>query len=279
MDILLFLAVLPVALLGLFIYKKDKNKEPMGLLAKIFFLGFFSAIPVVIVELFLGAFFPTDGVTDFLSIFINVFISVALVEEGFKWFVTKLVGYDNKEFDEIYDIIVYAVFASLGFACIENILYVFSSGVSTAIMRAIFSIPGHTCFAVVMGYFFTKAKIASINNHHGLYVRNLILSIICPTVVHTIYDALLFYSSDMSFIIFIIFDVIMVITCFIIVGRTSKVQQVLSTNISSGVIVNDGRGHVQINTSNPGVLNFCPVCGRPSNGSNFCGGCGMRLIK
>ena len=85
MNILIAAAVLPVALLCAFIYKKDPNKEPKGLLAKLFIFGFFSAIPVIVVELLLGRLFPTSGLSSFLSMFINVFISIALVEEGFKW--------------------------------------------------------------------------------------------------------------------------------------------------------------------------------------------------
>ena len=112
MQYLLVAAVLPIVILCLFVYKKDPHHEPGGLLAKIFAFGFFSAIPIVIVEMVLDKLFPTEDVSSFILLFINIFISVALVEEGFKWMVTLLFGYRNKEFDEVYDIIVYAVFAS-----------------------------------------------------------------------------------------------------------------------------------------------------------------------
>ena len=87
----------------------------------IFFLGFMRDLPVIFLEFILVEFFPTENVLSFYRLFFNIFISIALVEEGAKWIVTRHVGFSNKEFDEIYDIIVYAVFASLGFACIENI--------------------------------------------------------------------------------------------------------------------------------------------------------------
>ena len=278
-DILLFLAVLPVIALCYFIYKKDQNKEPMGLLMKIFWLGFFSAIPVVIVELILGAFFPTDGEFSFIITFFNVFISVALVEEGFKWLVTKFTGFDNKEFDEIYDVIVYSVFASLGFACIENIIYVYSNGVTVAITRALLSIPGHMCFGVIMGYFLSRAKVAKINGNSELCTRNLILSLLCPSLVHAMYDALIFYGSDLSILSFFLFDIAMVVVCFITVSKVSKIQRNVTTNINTGVIVNDGFGHIHLGNSGGSNYNFCPVCGKASDGSNFCGRCGMRLIK
>lgn len=311
MNVLIAAAVLPVALLCGFIYKKDPNKEPKSLLAKLFIFGFFSSIPVIVVELILGKLFPTSGLSSFLSMFVNVFISVALVEEGFKWIITKKFGYDNKEFDEIYDIIVYAVFVSLGFACIENILYVLSNGLGNAIMRAITSIPGHTCFAVLMGYFFSKAKLNEINQNSTLKSRNMIFSILAPTIAHTLYDALIFYAvsvEEYAYLgLFIIGDIAMVVLCFIIVNKVSKMQVNLNTVVSTGVIKLDDYGYImpsqntntvpvitntnlvnssssnEINNTNSSVststrqVNFCPVCGSPANGGNFCSTCGYKL--
>ena len=151
---LFFVAVIPVIVLCFFIYIKDSHKEPSSLLLKLFFGGFLVTIPILIAELFLSIFFSPDKVSSFILIFIFSFISIAIVEEGFKWLVVKWLGFKNKEFDEIYDIIVYSVFVSLGFACIENILYVYQNGLSTGYMRAVLSVPGHTCFGVFMGYYF-----------------------------------------------------------------------------------------------------------------------------
>ena len=157
MDTLLYLAIIPVVLLLSFIYKKDTKSEPMSMVVKIFFLGVFSCIPTIIVELLLGNMFSTDEFSSLVRLFINVFIGVALVEEFFKWIIVKLVAYNNSNHDETYDAIVYSVFASLGFACFENIGYVFSYGFGTALIRAFSAVPGHACFGVIMGYFFSKA--------------------------------------------------------------------------------------------------------------------------
>lgn len=304
MEYLLVAAVLPIVLLCSFIYKKDPIKEPKSLLTKLFVFGFFSSIPVVFVELFLGSMFPTESVKSFVEMFINVFVGVALVEEGFKWIITKKFGYDNKEFDEIYDIIVYAVFVSLGFACIENILYVLSNGLGNAIMRALTSIPGHTCFAVIMGYFFSKAKVNDMNKSSKKSM-NMILSIIAPTVAHTLYDAFIFYASESGEYrylgYFFLSYIAMLIVCFIIVNKISKMQVNINTNVQTGVIKLDDLGYVVSNTptiDNPIItntitsdsgsnqsnnssqtnqLNFCPFCGKPANGNNFCSSCGYKL--
>lgn len=279
MSILLATAIFPVVVLCYYIYVKDINKEPGSLLAKIFALGFFSAIPVVIVELFLGQFFHIES-GSFFTIFLSTFISVALVEEGFKWFITKLVGYNNKEFDEIYDIIVYAVFASLGFACIENILYVLSNGFGNAILRALISVPGHTCFAVLMGYFFSEAKIASMNQNRSIYGRNIVLSILVPTIAHTLFDAIIFYAASITslfyVLIFFLFYICMVILCFKMVNDVSKIQRNITTKIEDGSIRNNGSGQIVFN-STVSEIKYCPICGKGVEGCHYCPSCGFHL--
>lgn len=280
MSYLLLLAILPVFLLCLFIYKKDINREPGSLLAKMFIFGFLSAIPVVIGEMFLGGIFPTEGETSFILLFIYVFISVALVEEGFKWLVVRIFGYNHKEFDEVYDVIVYSVFSSLGFACIENILYVLGGGISTAILRAILSVPGHMCFGVIMGYFLSQAKINQVNGNKGLHVKNMIFSILFPTLAHTIYDALLFYavanSSILIVLIFLLFDIVMVTLCFVTVGKTSKIQKNLNDNLNTGTITYDN-GVLAYQSIEKKEINYCPVCGHYVKEYNYCPKCGFKI--
>ena len=69
-----------------------------------------------------------------------------------------IVIWRNKNFNEPFDGIVYACFIGLGFAGIENIMYVFGNdtvggALTTGVMRALLSVPGHFLFAVIMGYF------------------------------------------------------------------------------------------------------------------------------
>lgn len=287
--LLLMIAVLPVIVLGYFIYKKDAHSEPLGVLAKLFGLGVFSCIPVVIVELLLNDIFPTSGFLGVVRLAINVFFGIALVEEGFKWLFTKKFGYDGKDFDEVYDIIVYAVFVSLGFACFENILYVFQYGFSTGVQRALTAVPGHVCDAIAMGYFFAKAKVASVNNNQNLYKKNMFYSILVPTVLHAIYDTLAFGGYVSLFYLFVI-----VLYCysFQIVDKVSKIQGNIKNNLNNGNIGKSGNGTIQYNYQNNGQMtnqnvssqqnrpqqaNFCPVCGTASHGSNFCMTCGCKL--
>ena len=286
-NILLILAILPVVLLCFFIYIKDTNKEPIGLLMKLFLLGVIMAFPVVIAEMIFDIVFIKDGVTNFILLFISVFMSVALIEEGAKFIIAKFIGYDDKEFDEIYDIIVYSVFASLGFACIENILYVFNYGLSVAIVRALLSVPGHMCFGVLMGYFLAMAKINSINNNKGQYVKNMILALLVPALVHTMYDTLLFYAENVNnsifFILFFVFDINMVVVCFFTVSMVSRMQVVIKTTPN---IISINKSQMQVQKSsvpevsrstNVQKIMYCPICGRYAANDIFCGRCGYKL--
>lgn len=280
MELLIISAVLPVILLGGYIYKKDIHREPKNLLTKIFVLGMISCIPIIICELIAGVVFDDESSTTFIEAFINVFFGVAIIEEGFKWFVTHKWGYKSKEFDEVYDIIVYSTFASLGFACLENILYVVENGFGTAIARALLAIPGHAVDGIFMGYFMSKAKVNEMNGQHALAKKNLILSILVPTISHTIYDALLTVEDEMYILIFLVFHIVTVIVCFLIIKRMSTIQQNITTNVEAGNITSTDTGityNTQAITNNQSDVKFCPICGRKVEGYNFCPNCGFKV--
>ena len=110
--------------------------------------------------LFLANIFP---VLDDMSIsqqFIKAFIVVALVEEFSKYIIVKYYAQNNREFNEPFDGIVYAVMVSMGFAALENVLYVYQYGSSTGITRAFTAVPAHATFGILMGYFMGKAKFS-----------------------------------------------------------------------------------------------------------------------
>lgn len=276
MDILLYLAIIPIFLLLLFIYKKDTKSEPMGMVVKMFFLGVFSCIPTVIVELFLDGLFSTENFSSLARLFVNVFIGVALVEEFFKWIIVKLVGYNNSNHDETYDAIVYSVFASLGFACFENIGYVFSYGFTTALVRAFTAVPGHACFGVMMGYFFSKAKQSTHNgsNKEGLY---LLLSLVVPTLVHTVYDFLVFSQVEFLNGIWFLFVIVLFIVCFILVSKAAKENAYFIKHYVT--IPSTNTNNISNNTigTNTTKANYCPYCGKQNDGGNFCTGCGAKF--
>ena len=127
--ILLILAILPVVLLGMYIYNKDKDKEPRKTLFKVFVGGILAAVLTVIISILFEYFIPyfsgDSSKYDGFKLFLYSFFLIGVVEEFCKWILLYIFSYHDREYDELYDMIVYSVFIGLGFASIENILYVY----------------------------------------------------------------------------------------------------------------------------------------------------------
>ena len=254
--ILLVIAILPIYLIGLYIYSKDKEKESKKLLIKLFCFGIISCIPAVILELAVGGIFGSQTDMSMFRMFFYVLISIALVEEVCKWFFIYKISYKHKEFDHIYDAIVYCVFLSLGFAAFENIFYVFEGGLKIAFLRAISAIPGHACYAITMGNYLGLAKMYFFSNNKKLEKKNLRLSIIIPIIMHSLYDYCLFTGSFVFLVIFLIILVSIYIYGIKTVRKKSKIEH--NFLINNEHIVNN------IHCPNCGVEcsdNFCPHCG------------------
>ena len=212
-SILLFLAILPVLIILLFVYYKDKNREPLLLLFKLFLSGFVSCGLVLFIsghmEAVTSLFSPSSSKNIFET-FIYSFVGIALVEEISKWLMVYFIGYRNKEFDEVYDGLVYAVFVSLGFAFIENILYVvLSNSIKTAIVRALCAVPSHACDAIFMGHHMSIAKQYATKGNKKMVFKHLALSIIMPTFIHGIYDFCLMSGFQILVVVFAAFVVFM----------------------------------------------------------------------
>lgn len=209
--LLLGLSVLPVIALLIYIYRKDKyEKEPIGQLVKAFFGGIL-AIPVTFLFVYI-----LNSLWYSETVFYRSFLEAGLVEELSKLIILFLFIWRNRNFNEYMDGIVYAVFIGMGFACIENILYVYSSGlesylsgIGTSVIRALLSVPGHFLFAVIMGYFFDLAKFEKKHK-----MRNISLALFFPFIAHGVFDWLLMHGNELGsafagviYILFIVFDI------------------------------------------------------------------------
>lgn len=211
MLLLLFiLAVAPGLFLLWYFYHRDQyEREPKKLIFKVFSFGGLSIIPAIILELTLEAAVNrlTGGV---LNIFMVCFLVVAPVEEIVKFFVVRNWAYNRPEFNEIMDGIVYSVAASLGFATLENILYVLQHGLGVGIARALLAVPGHAFYGAVMGYFFGRAKL-SCRREKRLLAWGLILAIL----FHGLYDFILLTKTYLA---------VMVIPLLILLGLIIRQQ-------------------------------------------------------
>ncbi len=224
--ILIFLAIVPTIVLFSYIYYKDKvEKEPIGLLIGLFFLGVLTVVGAAIGE---SLFIEVLGFKDKLSVgenFVQYFLVVALWEEGFKFLVLRTVTWNNKNFDYTFDAIVYAVIISLGFATLENIMYVLKIGTyQVALMRALLSVPGHTIDAVFMGLFFGKAKYCQYVGDKSGKTKNMLLSFFVPMLIHGTYDfsISLLNAFEGAIVIFLGFVVVTTVLAIINVRKCSK---------------------------------------------------------
>lgn len=256
--LLLLLATIPVIIILLVVYIRDKNKEPLALLIKLFLSGFLSCILVLVISNAIG-FLPfmqgTLAEKSFLDVLLYSFIGVALIEETCKWIMTYFLGYHHKEFDEVYDIIVYAIFVSLGFAFVENIIYVIqTANIKTALLRAISAVPSHACDAVFMGYYLSVAKQYALRKKQDKEKMYLILSVIIPTLLHGIYDFCLMSNISSLVIVFIVFVVYL---------YTFSLMKLLKISHNNRKIKFKNR--------------YCNKCGKAVTGE-FCSNCGQRQV-
>ena len=199
MNMLLMIALLPAVLLTIYIYKKDRvEREPVRLIVKLLAFGAVSCFPATVLELALSGAIEALGLTNpYLAAFLESFVVAALCEELMKRWFLRRATWNNAAFDYQFDAIVYAVSVSLGFAALENVLYVMQSGFETGIMRAFTSVPGHAIFGVFMGYFYGHAKLAEAQGRASEMREYLTLSLLVPLLLHGVYDFIAF-SMEIS---------------------------------------------------------------------------------
>jgi len=154
-------AVVPSLLLLWYVYARDKNPEPRGLLLKTFLLGAAICVPVVPVALGLQALGEGMAVGIWGAALVQAFLGAAIPEELFKYLVLRRYVWSKNAFDEPLDGVVYGVTASLGFATLENLLYVGEGGIGVAVLRAVTAVPCHAFTGMVMGAYVGRARFAT----------------------------------------------------------------------------------------------------------------------
>lgn len=210
---MLLLAVLPSILLFVVVWRRDKiEKEPFSLLVKLFIFGALTTVSAMVLgSLGEDAVLSVVDEENLVYIVIDSFILTALIEEGGKYFVLKKTTWKHPAFNYTFDAVVYAVVASLGFATVENILYVMDEDISVAIMRGLLSVPGHVTDAIFMGCFYGAAKAAAAEGDRGKARLNLRRALIIPVLLHGFYDFCLSTESDEFLLAFFVFEVIITI--------------------------------------------------------------------
>lgn len=186
--ILLGIAMAPGVAIGLYIYLNDKHeREPIGLLLRAFFFGTIAVAITYVLTQQINKFISIDP-KNLTEQAIHAFLIVALVEESSKFLFVRGVLYRNVNFNEPFDGIVYSVMVGMGFATLENIVYVMNEGVGVGIMRMFTAVPAHATFAILMGFYLGKAKFEHKKGYYAVYALGV------ATLFHGAYDYCLFIS-------------------------------------------------------------------------------------
>lgn len=198
---LILVSLAPVFIIGGYIYYRDKyEKEPLQLLWKALLAGALIVVPVIFIEQFLSIFLPLfPGI---LNAAYHGFVVAAFTEESFKFLALFFLFWRNNIFNEKFDGIVYATFISLGFAGVENLMYVLQFGVSTGITRALTAVPAHAVFGVTMGFYAGQARF------YDKQKKELLKKAIgIPILLHGIYDFILMTGYNWLLVFWIAFVV------------------------------------------------------------------------
>lgn len=206
------LALAPILICAFYIFIRDKyEKEPFFELLKGVVFGVIIAYPILKVELFLSNIMPPFTNEYVIALYGSFFVA-SFTEEMFKFIAVLFLFYRNRNYNERFDGIVYAVFVSLGFAMAENFAYVYNpelGGVETALLRMIFSVPMHAFFGVNMGYYLSLYKFENYTHKRFIY-----LSFLSPFFIHGIYDFILMTDIYYLVIPFLILIVYIIVTSF-----------------------------------------------------------------
>lgn len=187
----------PVFIIAFYIYFRDRyEREPLVMLLKALAGGVVAVLPILLVERYLAGISPVSGGLGHAAY--HAFVVAAATEEVFKFMALFILVWRSPFFNEQFDGIVYAVFISLGFAAVENVMYVTGGGYQTALLRAITAVPAHAVFGITMGYYFGIAR-----RYQELKKAYLFRSVAVPVLLHGIYDFLLMAGYGWLMLLFI----------------------------------------------------------------------------
>ena len=218
--LLILLAIAPGIALVAFILLHDRyDREPFGLLLKVFVFGMVAVLPTVVVELIGQSF---NLFTGTFGLIFEAFIVIGLSEEFFKRAVVMRFAFSHPAFNERLDGIVYCCMAALGFATLENVFYVltyYTAYPDIWITRAFLSVPIHMLLGITMGYYLSMSKFCTHPGKCTAYFRK---SLIIPALLHGAFDFIVATDLPLLSLLLIPFVVYVWISSMIKLRRYHK---------------------------------------------------------
>lgn len=176
-------AIFPAAVLTAFLVSHYRKRMGPRLIVRTLSLGVISGMLVLsagpIIRWATG--FAAPGVESALA---NAFLGAAGPEELAKFLLLYFVVQEHKDCDSGGDLFCAAMLIGLGFAGLENILYLLRSAdwLNLGTMRGVLSIPAHMVFGGIMGLFAARAYRGQMP------ALSWVLALIVPILGHGFYD-------------------------------------------------------------------------------------------
>jgi RsiW-degrading membrane proteinase PrsW (M82 family) len=175
-------AIVPSLVLLAYFCSRDVNPGPAKVILATFALGILIVAPVAVLEL--TVFDDIQFLSNPLLIGLTkAFWGAAIPEELLKFVVVVFYCFRHKSFDEPMDGMVCGAVASLGFATMENILYMKTGDPMLALSRALTAVPCHAFLGAIMGFYVGRARFDS-RSRGRLFATGLGLVIL----LHGLYD-------------------------------------------------------------------------------------------
>jgi RsiW-degrading membrane proteinase PrsW (M82 family) len=187
---IILLAFAPGVFLCLYIYLRDRydRENPLSVL-RTFLWGMAAVLPALVAEWVVFNYrLAMSGGS--LGQAVACFAVIGPVEELCKFAPVWFLVYFTTEFSHPKDGLVFSTASAMGFASLENLLYLKYHGVDAAAIRALLSVPGHLFFSGIWGY---QLGIAKFSGDSRVRVWT---ALIGASVLHGFYDFLLASQTE-----------------------------------------------------------------------------------
>jgi len=199
-GLLTLLSVVPALALTIYVYRSDvTTREPLSLLVTTFILSILFATFAALINTAARDLFQPLGAVGLVLFY---FLIVGPGEETVKLLAVRLYAYTDARFDSVVDGTVYGAISGLGFATIENSLYIVTQleeagelaelslglgaiavGGDIAAIRALAG-PGHVIYSAIAGYYLGLAKF-NPDNRGPIIIKGLLIA----AAIHATYNS------------------------------------------------------------------------------------------
>ena len=258
---LIWLSLIPCLLWLAFFYVQDwYQREPLWLIGVTFLLGAASALVAFVVNT-MGSLFllAMMGKTPLYKL-AELWLVVGPVEEFVKMGAVLIFAYRRPEFDEPVDGVIYAAAAALGFAALENIIYLARHGEQIIVLRGIFANSGHALDSALWGLALSKARAAP--NVGSKRAGIIAVGWAWAAGVHALYDTFCLVGGR-SVVITIGLLILFIVAMFTYVEIRLIKHVVKSPHRKATMFMR--------------TIVRCPKCGMPSPSGSPCWRCGTPL--